>query len=46
MNNEQHAVERIADCGTPSAISNDDWQALEWQLMALALDGEVEGVRA
>ncbi|WP_342246134.1 hypothetical protein [Pseudomonas sp. OTU5201] len=46
MNNEQYVVERVADCGSPSVVSNDDWQALEWQLMALALEAEEEGVRA
>ncbi|WP_280372476.1 hypothetical protein [Pseudomonas sp. BN411] len=46
MNQEQQAVQRDADCGAPSAVSNDDWQALEWQLMALALEAEEEGVRS
>ncbi|MGF6694381.1 putative membrane protein [Metapseudomonas resinovorans] len=46
MNYEQHAVERVADCGAPSAVSNDDWQALECQLIALVLEAEEEGVRA
>lgn len=46
MNHEQQAVQRDAGCDVPSAASNDDWQALEWQLMALALEAEEEGVRS
>lgn len=43
MFNEQQAEENGLACVAPSAVSNDDWQALEWQLMALALESEAAG---
>jgi hypothetical protein len=46
MNHEQQALQRDADCGAPSTVSSDDWQALEWQLMVLALEAEEEGARS
>ncbi|WP_271408697.1 hypothetical protein [Pseudomonas sp. Q1-7] len=40
MNHEHETVE---NCGAPSGVSADDWQAMEWQLMALALDADEAG---
>ena len=46
MNHEQEAMDRGASCAAPSGVSSDDWQALEWQLMALVQDTDEEGARA
>lgn len=46
MNEEQHVVERGPACGAACAVSSDDWQSLEWQLMALVLETEEEGARS
>ncbi|GLZ88603.1 hypothetical protein Pres01_46540 [Metapseudomonas resinovorans] len=43
MCNEQQAAENGLACVAPSAVSHDDWQALEWQLMVLALEAEAAG---
>jgi hypothetical protein len=45
MNHEQETVDSGASCAASSGISSDDWQALEWQLMALVQDADEEGVR-
>ncbi|BAN47235.1 hypothetical protein [Metapseudomonas resinovorans] len=41
MNDQQQKVERV--CAAPSGVGAEDWQALEWQLLALALDATEEG---
>ncbi|WP_280323851.1 hypothetical protein [Pseudomonas sp. BN102] len=46
MNQEQETVDHDASCAAPSGVSSDDWQALEWQLMALMLDADEEGARS
>lgn len=46
MSNEQQAVQCDARCALALAVSNDDWQAMEWQLIALALKGVEEGARS
>lgn len=46
MNHEQQAVDQGAGCAAPAGVSSDDWQALEWQLMALLLDADDEGARS
>lgn len=43
MNHEHETVE---SCAAPSGISSDEWQDLEWQLMALALDADAEGAQS
>ncbi|MFC4863220.1 hypothetical protein ACS8MQ_18985 [Pseudomonas sp. MAHUQ-62] len=43
MCNEQQVADNGLACVAPHAVSNDDWHALEWQLMALALEAEVVG---
>ncbi len=45
MSHEQQVVENAADCAAPSGVSSDDWQILEWQLMALVLDADEEGAQ-
>jgi hypothetical protein len=40
--NEQQRVDG-GSCGAPHAVSVDDWQNLEAQLMALVLDAREEG---
>ena len=46
MNHEQETVDHGASCAAPSGVSNDDWQGLEWQLMALVQDADEEGTRS
>lgn len=46
MNHEQPSLELGASCAAPSGVSSDDWQALEWQLMTLAMEADEEGVRS
>ncbi|MFZ6048908.1 hypothetical protein ACFW0H_22650 [Pseudomonas sp. CR3202] len=46
MSNEQQVEKCETVCGASSGVSSDDWQALEWQLMALALDDKEEGAQS
>ena len=46
MNHEQETVDQGVSCAAPSGVSSDDWQALEWQLMALVQDADAEGARS
>ncbi|WP_280291042.1 hypothetical protein [Pseudomonas sp. BN417] len=43
MNHVEEKVENGASCAAPSGVGSDDWQALEWQLMSLALATDEEG---
>ncbi|MCO6058434.1 hypothetical protein NG726_17385 [Pseudomonas sp. MOB-449] len=46
MCNEQQAEDHGLAFVAPSVVSSDEWQALEWQLMALAVEAEAEGARS
>ncbi|WJN61728.1 hypothetical protein [Pseudomonas sp. SO81] len=43
MSNEQHAMQCEAKCALALAVSGDDWQAMEGQLIALELKATEEG---
>ncbi|AOE84104.1 hypothetical protein [Pseudomonas sp. TCU-HL1] len=45
MNNEQEVLDSGPGCGAPQGFGSDDWQALEWQLMALVLDADEDGAQ-
>ena len=45
MSNEQQALQCYAKCDLALAGSNDDWHAMEWQLITLALKA-AEGARS